>query len=303
MKKICTKNIITFILASAIVLTSSLSADTLAASKNNINWDALLTVPDDAESEKNPEERMAHNIYSDPVLTKTSGKYSGFLIDFKADKAGNSTYWALCNWNMNIDNLKSKCKKIQSSGGAYAGLQTCSDGPKGIMSFWQISYITNSGKEAAIEASRIYPSGSATNRFTNEGEGSNYIRNYPWKQGKWYRMYLNCYQNNTGRTFVEQWFADLSSGKWTLFSRFDTGLYHSYFEGSMSQFMENFYHIHSNQIRSFEYKNIHVREYGQTHWTPVTKSYLSIDTNYHNKKGDAVYGAVNNRFYGIANGY
>ena len=202
-----------------------------------INWDTILKVPANAKEEANPENRMAHNVYSDPDLSATSGKFDGFMIDFKADKRGMCTYWALCNWRMNKDDLISKYEVIDTDAGAYAGLQIRPDGTKAIMSFWEIKYTDASGKEKKIEAKRVYPSIGDTDKFGGEGEGTNYICDYKWKQGKWYRMYLNCYQNKKGKTFVEQWIADLSTGKWTLISRFDTGLYYSYFEGAMSQFM------------------------------------------------------------------
>ena len=40
-------------------------------------------------------------------MSATTGKFDGFMIDFKADKVGTATYWALCNWEMNIDDLMS----------------------------------------------------------------------------------------------------------------------------------------------------------------------------------------------------
>ncbi|MBE5804121.1 MAG: DUF3472 domain-containing protein [Clostridiales bacterium] len=282
----------------------SLQAIARAADVNGVDWDALLHVPaGTAENEANPEQRMAYNIYSDPDLSATSGKFDGFLIDFKADKTGTATYWALCNWQMNLDDLMSKYDVTDASAGAYAGLQMRPDGPKAIMSFWEINYRDAAGNEQKIEAERVYPSGENTNRFGGEGEGTNYICDYSWKAGQWYRMYLNCYQTENGRTFAEQWVADLSTGEWTLISRFDTGLYHSCFEGGMSQFMENYDHEYANETRTFEYRNIHVREYGQTDWTPIGTSWLSVDTYWDNKKGNAVFGATADRFYGIANGY
>ena len=48
--------------------------------------------------EANPENRMAHNIYSDPDLSGTSGRFSAFSIDFEAEDTAEGTYWALCNW-------------------------------------------------------------------------------------------------------------------------------------------------------------------------------------------------------------
>ncbi len=293
MKKI--KSFIALCLALCLMQTTTYAAD--------INWDAILKVPANAKEEANPENRMAHNVYSDPDLSATSGKFDGFMIDFKADKRGMCTYWALCNWGMNKDDLISKYDVIDTDAGAYAGLQIRPDGTKAIMSFWEIKYKDAFGKEKKIEAKRVYPSNGDTDKFGGEGEGTNYICDYKWKQGKWYRMYLNCYQNKKGKTFVEQWIADLSTGKWTLISRFDTGLYYSYFEGGMSQFMENYNHEYANETRTFEYRNIRVREYGKQDWTTIKRADLSVDTYWDNKKGNAAYGATKNCFYGIANGY
>jgi len=277
--------------------------NTCAADQSGVDWDVILQIPEDARSETNPEQRMAHNVYSDPDLSATSGRFDGFMIDFKADKTGTATYWALCNWQMNVDDLLSKGVVTDLHAGAYAGLQMRPDGPKAIMSFWEITYTDVDGNEQKIEAQRVYPSGDETDRFGGEGEGTNYICTYQWQAGKWYRMYLNCFQNEDGRTFVEQWMADLSSGTWTLISRFDTGLYDSCFEGDMSQFMENYDHEYANETRSFEYRNIRVREYGSETWKTLDSSRLSVDTWWDNKKGNAVFGATEDRFYGIANGY
>ncbi len=275
-----------------------------AADQNGVDWDALLAVPADmAEKEENPEHRMAYNVYSDPDLSATSGRFDGFLIDFKADKAATATYWALCNWYMNMDDLQSKYELTDACGGAYAGLQMRPDGPMAIMSFWEICYLDASGNQQTLEAERVYPPDGDTDRFGGEGEGTNYICDYNWQARQWYRMYLNCYQNEEGRTFVEQWVADLSTGEWTLISRFDTGLYHSFFEGGMSQFMENYDDLYANETRTFEYRNIHVREYGKQQWTAISTSWLSVDTYWDNKKGNAAFGAIGDRFYGIANGY
>lgn len=301
MKKVLRRAIIIFAFA---IMVNFVAVPTYAADKNGVDWDKLLKVSSKkAKKEANPEHRMAHNIYADPDLSATSGKFDGFMIDFKADKAGTATYWALCNWQMNKDDLMSKYEVIDTDAGAYAGLQMRPDGPKAIMSFWEIKYKNASGKEKKIEAKRVYPSIGDTDKFGGEGEGTNYICDYKWKKGKWYRMYLNCYQNKKGKTYVEQWVADLSTGKWTLISRFDTGLYHSYFEGGMSQFMENYDSDYANKTRTFEYRNIRVREYGKKDWTTIRKATLSVDTCWDNKKGKAVYGATKDRFYGIANGY
>ena len=271
-----------------------------------MDWHSILDFPEPVPQEENPEERMAHNIYSDPVLDGTSGRYSGFLIDFCSDHAAASTYWALCNWNMDITDFKSKYTVLgsENSAGAYAGLQSRVDGKKAIMSFWEIKYLDENNNEQSLRAKRVYPEGGETNQFGGEGEGSNYITDYYWKTGKWYRMYICCYDDaSTGHTFVEQWVMDIEKGVWTKISCFDTGLCHSYFKGAMSQFMENYSWKYSNEVRTFAYRNMYVREYDTGEWKALNESTLSIDTGYGNKKGNFAFTADGNTFYGITCGY
>ena len=71
----------------------------------------------------------------------------------------------------------------------------------------------------------------------------------------------------------------------------------------MSQFMENYDSAYANETRTFEYCNICVREYGKQEWIAINGATLSVDTYWDNKKGNAVYGATADRFFGIANGY
>ena len=251
--------------------------------------------------EPNPELRMAHNIYSDPYLSKTSGRFSAFSIDFKTEDYAKGTYWALCNWEMDTSELR-KRYTVSDAGGAYAGLQNTIDGPMGIMSFWEIHYSNEQGKDTILSANRIYPAGTE-HRFGGEGEGTNYISKYNWENDHWYRMLIKCYDQENGQTIVEQWFMDLEQGEWVLFSAFNTNLQHSFFVGSMSQFMENYDADFCNGLRSFQYKNICVKEYDSGKWIPITKSTLSTDTWWDNKKGNFAFGTNGNSFWGITCGY
>ena len=251
--------------------------------------------------ESNPEQRMAHNIYSEPDLSKTSGRFSGFSIDFCTEDFAKGTYWALCNWEMDISDLQQKYT-VEDAGGAYAGLQNTIDGPIAIMSFWEIHYIDDKGKNAVLISNRIYPNG-AEHRFGGEGEGTNYLGKYNWKSGHWYRMMLRCYDQENGDTIVEQWLMDLEQDEWTLFSAFNTNLKNSCFVGDMSQFMENYDYNYCNDFRSFRYKNIWVKDYLSNQWIPITKSTLSTDTWWNNKKGNYAFGKDDSCLWGITCGY
>ncbi len=268
------------------------------------DWTALLDFPDPVPREANPEHRMAHNIDSDPTLGAYDNSFSGFLIDFRADYDAECTYWALCNWEMDTSDLQNSSRGVLDTGGAYAGLQNTLNGKKAIMSFWEIRYVDENGTESTLRASRVFPETDRTNTFDGEGEGTNYITDYTWEAGRWYRMYLNCYDDaGTGHTFVEQWFQDLESGDWTKISCFDTGLSHSFFKGSMSQFMENYDDTVSDAVRSFAFRNLYVRDYATGEWLPVTGSVLSVDTWWDNKKGSFAFTADEYTLYGITCGY
>ena len=119
--------------------------------------------------EENPQNRMAHNIYSDPDLSETSGKFSAFSIDFLAEDSEKGTYWALCNWAMDLTSLREKYE-VTNGGGAYAGLQNTIDGERAIMSFWEIHYNDENGQDTILNAHRIYPN-AKDNYFGGEGEG------------------------------------------------------------------------------------------------------------------------------------
>lgn len=267
------------------------------------DWHSILEFEEQMPYENNPGERMAHNIYSDPVLDGMSGKYSGFLIDFRADYDGVCTYWALCNWTMDTSKLAAEHKVIDE-GGAYAGLQNTLEGRKSIMYFWDIHYLNKDGSDTILRAKRVYPEGGETNTFDGEGEGTNCLLPYNWESGKWYRMYINSYDDEaSGHTFVEQWIEDIDTGEWTKMTCFDTGLTDSYLTGGMSQFMENYDWEYSNEVRSEELRNIYVRDYESGEWAPVTQSVLSIDTWFGNKKGSYAFCADESTLYGITCGY
>ncbi|MBR4731963.1 MAG: DUF3472 domain-containing protein [Lachnospiraceae bacterium] len=266
------------------------------------DWNSILELPDPIPAEDNPESRMAHNIYVNPDLSQTSGQYTGFLIDFCTDCTANCTYWALCNWRMDTSELESEYM-LKNTGGAYAGLQNTEEGKKAIMSFWEISYDDENGEEVKVLASRVYPKTNKTSTFGGEGEGTNYIPLFPWEKDHWYRMYLNCYDDEEGYTFVEQWVQDMETEEWTEISCFNTGLKHSCFMGAMSQFMENYWGAYSNEVRTFAYRNFYVREKGSDEWKALTKFKMSSDTWWNNKKGTVAFTSDENTLYGITCGY
>lgn len=265
-------------------------------------WEGKFVIPDTSADDPNPENRMAHNVYSNPDLSNTSGWFKAFSIDFRSDYDPVATYWALCNWEMDVSSLREQYS-VTDTGGAYAGLQNTLDGKLAIMSFWEIHYQNQEGKDTILNAHRIFPDDNE-HYFGGEGEGTNCLVPYEWNANRWYRMLIHCYDHkDSGNTIVEQWLCDLSDMTWTKVSAFDTGLQHSCFIGDMSQFMENYDSVYCNEVRTCQYKNIAVMEYDQSNWTPIKASSLSIDTWWNNKKGTYALGSTQDFIWGITCGY
>ena len=51
------------------------------------------------------EDNMAHNFYSDPYLDDTYGFFDTASIDFYINQDANETYWAVWNWNFDLDDF------------------------------------------------------------------------------------------------------------------------------------------------------------------------------------------------------
>jgi len=242
---------------------------------------------------------MAHNIYSNPQFNRND-IYDTFMIDFQGTQTPYYTYWALCNWQMDLTKFKSSHSDV-SGGGAYAGLQANGGGKRSaIMSFWEVSY--NGGQ--IQRAKMVYPN-KETNSFGGEGEGSNYITDYNWKNNQWYRMVLHSWDNrNTGTTYVAQWFLDVSSGQWNLISVFDTKLPSSGLTGGFSQFQENYVGSTKDQVREFYFKNMYARKKSNQYWYSLNTTELTYDTKAfgYDTAGRHEFGVRNNSFYGLSGG-
>lgn len=269
----------------------------------------LCTLPASFAEEKEELKYMAYNFYAGPDLSRTSGKFNSFMIDFRSDKTPLTTYWSLANFGMDLSSAKTRKEYPGITGyGAYAGLQN-SNGKKGILSFWEASYLKD-GEKALLRASRVYPAGSSS--FGGEGEGTNCIGPYEWETNQWYRMLLHSWEDQeTGTTFAGLWFLDVESGKWTLFSYFDTHLYGSYFVGGMSQFMENYWGLdvntNCNVERTCNIKNMYVFDHARKNWVSLPTATLSYgDGNPVNedqkKYGAHSFGATEEYFWGSTGG-
>ena len=241
---------------------------------------------------------MAKNIYSDPDLSNTTRKFEAFTIDFRGIDTPNSTYWSLCNWQMDLTEFK-KTHTDVTGGGAYGGLQTVINGKTAILSFWEIGFKEN-GVSKTQRASRIYPKGDESS-FGGEGEGTNYIHEFNWPTNVWHRFVIFSWTDNlTKKTFVGEWIQNLSTQEWTLFAYFNTNLTNSYITGGLSQFQENFNAKYFGSERSFQIKNMYAYDRTNRKWMSLNKTRLSYDPASwgYNTAGTHDIGYTTSYFYG-----
>lgn len=248
---------------------------------------------------------MAYNIYSYPQF---EGEYAfdTYMIEMRSDLDIDCTYWSLANFHMYISDETEKLYRDISAGGAYAGLQHAGGYKKAIMSFWEWHYWPNGYKsgeeETNLVAECIYPGGGV---FGGEGEGSNCIKPYSWKQSQWYRMILHTWEDPVrGTTYCGQWMQDVETGKYTLISYFDTKMIDSYLAGDMMFFMENFYGINAGEERDVKLRNIYYKPHGEDGWVSVDSCRLRHCNNWaNNKVGNHSFGATDEYFWGKSGGY
>ena len=218
---------------------------------------------------------MAKNIYSDPDLSQTSRKFDAFTIDFKGIETPQSTYWALCNFQVDLTEFKKTHNEV-TGGGAYGGLQTRISDKVAILSFWDIHYKENE-IDTIITPNRVYPYGDESS-FGGEGNGNHYLGYYNWVSNDWYRFVIKSWKDETtGNTFIGEWVGELTTGIWTLITYFNTNLKNTYITGGMSQFQENYNELYFGSERSFNFKNIYVSDIEKNSWISINTSTLSYD--------------------------
>ena len=239
-----------------------------------------------------------NSIYSVPDLSNTTNKFNTFTIDFKGIETPPATFWSLANFHLDTTYFE-KTHSDVSGGGAYAGLQTLSDGSRvGIISFWKIAY-KEDDETRYVYAHRIYPPGEEMN-FSGEGEGSTFRGTYDWDANVWYRFVLHTWEDTSKHTLVGIWIQNTSTREWTLFSYFDSNLENSYIGGgwgALAMFQEVFNKQYANKERKFNLKNMYVYDRTDKKWVSINTSALSYDKN---AEGTLEIGFTSNHFYGYS---
>lgn len=268
------------------------------------DWGGIIEIPsawEIAEFNKNSASRS-------PYITGwldigAATKYVGYSIDFKADYLPYGTYFCCANMWMDLTSLKQEYEEVSlgSVPSFYAGLQMWDQG-KGsgsIMSFWDIDCKDSWGKQTTIHAKLVYPEDKKENIFTHEGNGVNYLGEYTWEPGCWYRMLLQCVRSEQdNHTLVEQWICNLETGEWTKLCCYDTGIPGSCFVGNAAVFLENYLVRYAGDIRTVEYKNIRIHPVDSEAWVPIRQ----VSMLHSSHSGSFCYGADNEQFWMISTG-
>ena len=274
------------------------------------DWSKVFKFPTEKQTAARPADQRSPYVCT-WLTTGKDVQYDAYCVDFKSDYLPYGTYSSLFSGYLDLSSLKEQYASVESQGiNLYGGLQLGDEGATGnsILSFWDIYCTDKNGKVTTIRPARTYTV-EKTDRdgFTGvEGDGSQTLLPYEWKEGRWYRMLLQCgTSQTTGNTTVDQWFQDLTTGKWTRMCTYDLGFKSKGFTGNAALFSENFKKQYAAQVRSLEFTNVRIHTGGG--WQTVESTISSgvgIQTSGAHEKayGSWEAGADGNTFYMISTG-
>ncbi len=261
--------------------TATVKEDAPMIPLSQLGWNTAFRLPSQTEIEAYNKTSTKRSPYLAGWLQIPQGtRYTEYMIDFKAPHLPKGTYCSLGNWSMDYSYLKNiyQSTSVESGGiNAYAGFQCIDTGEKvSIMSFWDVFCKDYNGNETILRPKRVYPASTDFSEdFTGEGTGAHCTVRYNWQADHWYRMHLKCTTSQTtGNTVVEQWVADLATGKYTLLCSYDVGVPNSAFVGQIGIFLENYLPAYSGNVRSMEVCNAKYLNASTGLWTTITDVYM-----------------------------
>ncbi len=270
----------------------------------SMNWEHIMNLPAEQDITDFNKESKCRSAYVTCWLNlKQEIRFSEYSIDFKADYLPYGTYFGCANIKMDLSSLMQKYDEVSMDYwlSFYGGLQMwgAGSGSGSIMSFWDINCKDKEGDTSVIHAKLVYPENETENVFTHEGNGVNYLRNYTWKKGCWYRMLFRCSRSEeNGHTLVEQWICNLETKQWTKLCCYDTGLTDSCFIGNIALFLEDYLKEYAGDIRTIEFKNMRILPTDSKQWISIAKANMSAN----NQPGSFCFGAADDRFWIITTG-
>ena len=281
----------------------------LKTSSEQRNWHELMRFPSREEIELHNDTSTRRAPYVQAWLdTQIVGKFSEFVIDFKADYLPLGTYCSLAAFKIDYSSLYELYSKVSTNNiCGYAGFQRNhleTDNYNSILSLWNVYLEYETGEKDTLSAKLIKPISAYENNFSHEGSGVNYLPFYPWKPKKWYRMLLKCGKATvSGNTTIEQWVCDLLDNKWTQLCVFDLGVSNLTFKGNTCVFLENFEPKTSGEIRTLEFKNARIYDCETKQWFDVESALFSEGFRESNRyTGSYQFGSDGSTFWMISTG-
>lgn len=271
------------------------------------DWGASLAFPSQEEIQQANAAARAQAPYIAGCLGLQEGlRYTSYSVDFKADAAPAGTYCCLAQWACDLGRLQGRYPDARcdyAGVGGYAGLQHRSQGDwVSILSLWNVYYTDESGATQTLQARLVYPEPDDNPQFGGEGQGVHRIVQYPWREGRWYRMLLQCGTSEAGTTLVDQQVCDLASGQWTRLCCYDTGIEGAALVAPGYFFLENYDPATCGEVRSMEVANVTVTPADGSGAYTVDSAYLSPNGGEPAYSGSYAYGAQGNRFWAITSG-
>ena len=272
------------------------------------SWGDVFPFPSQEEIQQANQEARCQAPYIAGCLGLQDGqRYISYSIDFKADAAPAGTYCCLAQWAPDLTVLRYSYPDAHcdyASVGGYAGLQHRSQGDwVSILSFWNVYYTDEQGATPTIQASLVYPEPDEDSQFGGEGTGVHRIVQYPWQEGRWYRMQLRCSTSDAGTTLVDQWICDPETETWTQLCCYDTNIPGATLAAPGFFFLENYDPSTCGEVRTMEVANIQVTPIeDETSYIDVQSAWLSPNGGEPAYSGSYAYGSQGNRFWAITSG-
>ena len=269
------------------------------------NWNALLKLPDMTSVDRYNSSSTERSPYVGAFMDAAgSGQYTEFAVDFKADYLPTGTYCCLAQMDFDHSSLLKQYQSVRTeyqSISFYAGFQCNLNGRmNSILAIWDAYAKDKYGNETLIRAQLISPESSDNASFGDEGTGAHCLIDYPWKQGHWYRMLVQCWQSDkTHNTTLEQWVCDLDTGVWTFLCKYDLGAPNICMKGNNGCFLEGFQPETAGNVRSMECKNFLVKDATSGGWFSMVSGNLSEGYDF---PGSYNYGADGQCIYFITSG-
>ena len=224
-------------------------------------WGAAMSLPGAAQRSGLHSPSRSPYIVCEPQFEGVTG-FVEYSVDLVIDEAPRGTYVSIYDWDMDLSSLRQSYKAVwreYQGTAAYAGFQVLGDGSHHVIfSAWDTYCQDAAGNVYTIRPKVIYPEGAGL-RFDGEGNGTQCILPFDWKEDHPYRALLQQSRNEqTGTALLSFWVCDLETGVWTRLIEYDLGYGDTWMIGGMA-FLENYLTEYAGELRTMELSNFRVR--------------------------------------------